>query len=72
MALMRLKGIEDRVYVAVAGGAKVWAIADEERGSAVRLSPIPIRHFAVDRRRRAGAEIARPAPFGGLRAARRG
>ena len=30
VALMQLKGVEDRVWIAVEGGAKVFAIADED------------------------------------------
>ena len=49
MALMQLKGVEDRVWVAVAGFAKVWAIADEDlpRENEVKTSAVHFLRFEL-------------------------
>jgi hypothetical protein len=48
-ALTRLKGVEDRVWVAVAGFAKVWAIADEDlpRENEVKTSAVHFLRFEL-------------------------
>ena len=48
-ALMRLKGVEDRVYVQVAGCARVWAIADEDlpRENEVKTSAVHFLRFEL-------------------------
>jgi len=48
-ALMDLKGIEDRVYIAVDGCAKVWAIADEDlpRENEVKTSAVHFLRFEL-------------------------
>jgi Protein of unknown function (DUF3501) len=47
VALMKLKGVEDRVFVSVAGFAKVWAIADEDlpRENEVKTSAVHFLRF---------------------------
>jgi len=49
-ALMQLKGVEDRVWVAVAGCAKVWAIADEDlpRENEVKTSAVHFLRFELE------------------------
>jgi len=49
-ALGRLKGIEDRVFVQVAGHDKVWAIADEdlERENEVKTSAVHFLRFELE------------------------
>jgi hypothetical protein len=48
-ALATLKGVEDRVYVQVAGGARVYAIADEdlERENAEKTSAVHFVRFEL-------------------------
>jgi hypothetical protein len=48
--LMQLKGVEDRVWVAVAGCAKVWAIADEDlpRENEVKTSAVHFLRFELE------------------------
>ena len=48
-ALMQLKGVEDRVWVAVDGCAKVWAIADEDlpRENEVKTSAVHFLRFEL-------------------------
>ena len=48
-ALTQLKGVEDRVWVAVAGFAKVWAIADEDlpRSNEVKTSAVHFLRFEL-------------------------
>ena len=48
-ALMQLKGVEDRVWVAVAGCAKSWAIADEDlpRENEVKTSAVHFLRFEL-------------------------
>ncbi len=48
-ALMRLKGVEDRVFVAVAGCPRVWAIADEDlpRENEVKTSAVHFLRFEL-------------------------
>jgi hypothetical protein len=48
-ALMRLKGVEDRVWVAVEGCAKVLAIADEDlpRSNEVKTSAVHFLRFEL-------------------------
>jgi Protein of unknown function (DUF3501) len=50
-ALARLIGIEDRVWVQVAGHARVYAVADEdlERENAVKTSSVHFLRFELDR-----------------------
>jgi hypothetical protein len=50
LALARLKGIEDRVWVQVEGGARVYAIADEdlERENEEKTSAVHFLRFEVD------------------------
>jgi hypothetical protein len=50
MALMQLKSVEDRVWVAVAGCAKVWAIADEDlpRENEVKTSAVHFLRFELE------------------------
>lgn len=47
VALMQLKDVEDRVFVAVAGFAKVWSIADEDlpRENEVKTSAVHFLRF---------------------------
>jgi Protein of unknown function (DUF3501) len=47
VALMKLKGVEDRVYVAAAGFDRVWAIADEDlpRENEVKTSAVHFLRF---------------------------
>ena len=49
-ALTQLKGVEDRVWVAVAGCAKVWAIADEDlpRENEVKTSAVHFLRFELE------------------------
>jgi len=49
VALMQLKGVEDRVWIAVGGGAKVWAIADEDlpRSNEVKTSAVHFLRFEL-------------------------
>ena len=49
-ALMELKGVEDRVWVTVAGCAKVWAIADEDlpRENEVKTSAVHFLRFELE------------------------
>ena len=49
-ALSRLRGIEDRVYVEVAGCERVWAIADEdlERENDVKTSAVHFLRFELE------------------------
>jgi hypothetical protein len=49
VALMQLKGVEDRVWVAVAGCAKLWAIADEDlpRENEVKTSAVHFLRFEL-------------------------
>jgi len=49
VALMQLKGVEDRVWVAVDGCAKVWAIADEDlpRENEVKTSAVHFLRFEL-------------------------
>ncbi len=49
-ALARLKGIEDRVWVEVAGHDKAWAIADEdlERSNEDKTSAVHFLRFELD------------------------
>lgn len=49
-ALGRLKGIEDRVFVQVAGYDRVWAIADEdlERENEVKTSAVHFLRFELE------------------------
>ena len=62
-ALARLKGVEDRCYVEVAGCARVFAIADEdlERENAEKTSAVHFLRFELERAMvaalRAGAEL---------------
>ncbi|HZN86161.1 MAG TPA: DUF3501 family protein [Burkholderiales bacterium] len=48
-ALARLKGVEDRVWLQVAGGARVYAIADEdlERENAEKTSAVHFLRFEL-------------------------
>ncbi len=48
-ALMRLKGVEDRVWVAVEGGQRVYAIADEDlpRENEVKTSAVHFLRFEL-------------------------
>jgi hypothetical protein len=50
VALTQLKGIEDRVWVEVAGCSKVWAIADEDlpRENEVKTSAVHFLRFELD------------------------
>ena len=50
LALGRLKGIEDRVWVQVAGQARIFAIADEdmERENAEKTSAVHFLRFELD------------------------
>jgi uncharacterized protein DUF3501 len=54
-ALARLKGIEDRTWVQAAGGARVYAIADEdlERENAEKTSAVHFLRFELDAQARA-------------------
>ena len=54
-ALARLKGIEDRAWVRAAGGARVYAIADEdlERENAEKTSAVHFLRFELDAQARA-------------------
>ena len=49
-ALTQLKGVEDRVWVAVAGFAKIWAIADEDlpRENEVKTSAVHFLRFELE------------------------
>jgi hypothetical protein len=49
VALARMKGIEDRVWVQVEGSAKVWAIADEdlERENEEKTSAVHFLRFEL-------------------------
>jgi hypothetical protein len=49
-ALARLKGIEDRVWIRVAGGAQVFAVADEdlERETEEKTSSVHFLRFELD------------------------
>jgi hypothetical protein len=49
-ALARLKGIEDRVWIRVAGGAQVFAVADEdlERETEGKTSSVHFLRFELD------------------------
>jgi hypothetical protein len=49
VALMLLKGVEDRVWVAVEGNAKVFAIADEDlpRENEVKTSAVHFLRFEL-------------------------
>ncbi len=49
VALMQLKGVEDRVWIAVEGGAKVFAIADEDlpRENEVKTSAVHFLRFEL-------------------------
>ena len=49
VALMQLKGVEDRVWVAVDGCARVWAIADEDlpRENEVKTSAVHFLRFEL-------------------------
>ncbi|MEO8345484.1 MAG: DUF3501 family protein, partial [Betaproteobacteria bacterium] len=49
LALMALKGIEDRVFVGASGYAKVWAIADEDlpRENEVKTSAVHFLRFEL-------------------------
>jgi hypothetical protein len=49
-SLAKLKGIEDRVWVQVEGGARVYAIADEdlERENEVKTSAVHFLRFELD------------------------
>jgi len=49
LALMDLKGIEDRVWIAVEGCAKVWSIADEDlpRENEVKTSAVHFLRFEL-------------------------
>jgi len=49
-ALARLKGVEDRCYVEVAGAARVYAIADEdlERENAEKTSAVHFLRFELE------------------------
>ncbi len=49
VALMQLKGVEDRVWVAVEGCAKAWAIADEDlpRSNEVKTSAVHFLRFEL-------------------------
>ena len=49
LALMQLKGVEDRLWVAVDGCAKVWAIADEDlpRENEVKTSAVHFLRFEL-------------------------
>jgi len=53
-ALARLKGIEDRTWVQVAGGERVYAIADEdlERENDEKTSAVHFLRFELDDRMR--------------------
>jgi hypothetical protein len=48
-ALAQLKGVEDRVWVAVAGSPKVWSIADEDlpRTNEVKTSAVHFLRFEL-------------------------
>ena len=50
VALMRLKGVEDRVWVEIDGCAKVWAIADEDlpRENEVKTSAVHFLRFELE------------------------
>jgi ASC-1-like (ASCH) protein len=54
LALARLKGIEDRVWVQVEGGARVYAIADEdlERENEEKTSAVHFLRFELDQEMR--------------------
>jgi ASC-1-like (ASCH) protein len=54
LALARLKGIEDRVWVQVEGGARVYAIADEdlERENDEKTSAVHFLRFELDQEMR--------------------
>jgi hypothetical protein len=56
VALGRMKGIEQRCWVAVAGCARVYAIADEdlERENAEKTSAVHFLRFELDREMKAG------------------
>ena len=49
VALTQLKGVEDRVWIAVEGCAKVWAIADEDlpRENEVKTSAVHFLRFEL-------------------------
>jgi hypothetical protein len=49
VALMQLKGVEDRVWVAVDGCARAWAIADEDlpRSNEVKTSAVHFLRFEL-------------------------
>ena len=49
-ALMQLKGVEDGVWVAVTGCAKVWAIADEDlpRENEMKTSAVHFLRFELE------------------------
>lgn len=63
-ALARLRGIEDRVWVQVAGGDRIWAVADEdlEREDATKTSSVHFLRFelttAMAEALKAGAELS--------------
>jgi hypothetical protein len=48
-ALARLKGVESRVYVRIAGGDRIWAIADEdlERSNEAKTSSVHFLRFEL-------------------------
>lgn len=66
LALARLKGIEDRVWVQVADQPKVYAIADEdlERENAEKTSSVHFLRFELDPTSKAAAKGGSPVRMG--------
>ena len=62
LALARLKGVEDRVYVQVGEGPKVYAIADEDmdRENEEKTSSVHFLRFELDAASRAAAQAGSP------------
>ena len=66
IALAKLKGIEERVWVQVADQAKVFAIADEdmERENAEKTSAVHFLRFELDATSVAAAKVGSPIRIG--------
>lgn len=64
--LMRLKGIEDRVYVVAGDAERVYAIADEdlERENETKTSAVHFTRFELDAARRAALAAGARLAFG--------
>jgi Protein of unknown function (DUF3501) len=65
-ALERLKGIEDRVWVQAGGGARAYAVADEdlERENDVKTSAVHFLRFELDPQARAALRAGAPLRLG--------